>query len=193
MTIGIYMAEQDHGDNGRPTSQPWSRLDRLHSTMHCSSIKAGVTRSDHRKLKIDLAAALMTDCRRRNCIARQAGQRRVAVVQPTKHQWHDQWFVGGQRQAPTHCPQLSTPLFSVPVCVRINRHQCRYPDRELLTQDWPGEVQHEAVCTVADFDDVQWHTKASVLLVLSCNRFDRIQAATSSVMESKPEPPRPRP
>jgi len=43
----------------------------------CSSIKAGVMWSDHRRLKIDLAAALMTDCRRR---------RRVAVVQPTKHQ-----------------------------------------------------------------------------------------------------------
>jgi len=32
----------------------------------CSSIKADVTWSDHRRLKIDLAAALMTDCRRRN-------------------------------------------------------------------------------------------------------------------------------
>jgi len=40
-------------------------------------------------------------------VVRQAGQCRVALVQPTKHQWHDQWFVGGQRQAPTYCPQLS--------------------------------------------------------------------------------------
>jgi len=66
--------------------------------------------------------------------------------------------------------QNTTPLFSVHVCVRINLHRCRYPGHELLTQDRPDEVQHEAGCTVADF----------VLLVLSCNRSDCIQAATSS-------------
>jgi len=35
----------------------------------CSSMQADVTWSDHRRLKIDLAAALMTDFRRRNCIS----------------------------------------------------------------------------------------------------------------------------
>jgi len=40
-------------------------------------------------------------------VVRQAGQRPIAVVQPTKHQWDDQQFVGGQRQALTYCPQLS--------------------------------------------------------------------------------------
>jgi len=39
-------------------------------------------------------------------VVRQAGQRRVAVVWPTKHRWHDQWFVGGQRQATTYCRPL---------------------------------------------------------------------------------------
>jgi len=52
--------------------------------------------------------------------------------------------------------QNTTPLFSVPLRVRINRH--RHPNHELLTQDWPGKVHHEAVCTLADF--VQWHTKS---------------------------------
>jgi len=35
----------------------------------CSSIKADVTWSNHRRLKIDLAAALITDCRRRNWLS----------------------------------------------------------------------------------------------------------------------------
>jgi len=98
-------------------------------------------------------------------VVRQVGQHCVVVVQPTKQQWHNQWFAGGQWHAPTYCPQLlqqnTTPLFSVPVCVWINRHQCIYPSHELLTQDLPGEVQHEAGCTVTDFDNVQWHTKVA--------------------------------
>jgi len=58
-------------------------------------------------------------------VVRQAGLRRVAVVQPTKHQWHDQWFVGGQRQAPTvvrgchRAAKHDAVVFST--CVRPNK------------------------------------------------------------------------
>jgi len=50
----------------RKTNIATLKSTRLTALNQCSSIKADVTWSDHCRLKIDLATALMMDCRRRN-------------------------------------------------------------------------------------------------------------------------------
>jgi hypothetical protein len=81
-------SDDDRYGGARSWRQRKTNVATLKSTLstalnQCSSIKTGITWSDHRRLKIDPAAALMTSpssLQATELVVRQAGQRRVAVV-----------------------------------------------------------------------------------------------------------------